>query len=183
MRWEELFADLEAQAAAEERAALESEIGDRTRLEAGRLHVVDRLRGAERAGSELVLTVRGAGRESGRVADVGRDWLLLAVGPEEVLVALAAVETVVGLGPEATEPDSEGAVAGRLGLGYVLRAIARDRSEVRLNTVSGAGLVGTVERVGADHLELTEHPPGEPRQRGARVLVPFSAVATVRVAS
>ena len=180
MRWEELFADLEAQVVAEARAELEAEVADRTRRELARLRVADRLRGAEASGREITVTVLGDGPVSGRVGGVGPDWVLLVAGAAEALVVLAAIEGVTGLGPEAAEPGSEGAVGSRLGLGHALRAVLRDRAEVRLATRSGSQVVGTLDRVGQDHLELCEHPPGEPRLRGARRLVPFTAIATVR---
>jgi len=187
VRWEELFADLEAQVAADDRADLDAEVAERTRRETARLRLVDRLRGAESAGHALTVSVLGGAAsgsavERGRVGGVGPDWVLLVPDGAEVLVVLAAVESVLGLGPESAEPGSEGKVAGRLGLGHALRAVARDRAEVRLTTTAGSVLVGTVDRVGADHFELTDHPVGEPRQRGSRRLVPFSALATVRVA-
>ena len=186
MRWEELFADLEAQAAADDRAELDAEVAERTRRESARLRVVDRLRGAETAGHVLTFTVvggsAGAAVETGRVGGVGPDWVLVVRDGAEVLVVLAAVESVLGLGPESAEPGSEGPVVARLGLGHALRAVARDRAEVGLTTTAGTVLVGTIERVGADHVELTDHPAGEPRLRGSRRLVPFTALATLRVA-
>jgi hypothetical protein len=187
VRWEELFADLEAQVAADDRAELDAEVAERTRREAARLRVVDRLRGAEAAGHTVTVTVvggaaAGASVETGRVGGVGPDWVLVVRDGAEVLVVLAAVESVLGLGPESTEPGSEGPVVARLGLGHALRAVARDRAEVRLETTAGTVLVGTIDRVGADHLELTDHPVGEPRLRGNRRLVPFTALATLRVA-
>lgn len=180
VRWEELFADLEAQALAEERVELEVEVADRTRRESARLRLVDRLRGAAASGREISVTTRGGDPVTGQVGGVGPDWLLLEAAGAEVLVSLAAVETVSGLGPESAAPGSEGLVAARLGLGHALRAIARDRAEVRLSTVGGLTVVGTLERVGQDHVELSEHPAGEPRLRGQRRLVPHLAIGTVR---
>ena len=157
-------------------------MADRTRREAARLRVVDRLRGAETAGRQLTLSVLGGSVERGRVGGVGPDWVLLVTPTTEVLVVAASIEAVVGLGPESAEPGSEGTVVERLGLGHALRAVARDRAEVRLTTVSGSSVVGVLDRVGADHVELTEHPVGEPRQRGSRRLVPFATLATLRLA-
>jgi hypothetical protein len=181
VRWEELFADLEAQAVAEERAELEAEVADRTRRELARLRVVDRLRGAQASDREITVEVVGGDAVTGRVGRVGSDWVLIVSAPHDVLVSLTALDTVSGLGPESAEPGTEGAVVARLGWGHALRAVARDRAEVRLTTLAGSAVVGTVERVGQDHVELTVHPPGEPRQRGARRLVPFAAIALVRL--
>ena len=58
MRWEALFADLEAQADAEAAAELAAEVGERTRIEAAALHLVDRLRPAQ--GHPLVVATVGA---------------------------------------------------------------------------------------------------------------------------
>jgi hypothetical protein len=74
-------------------------------------------------------------------------------------------------------------VLARLGLGSALRAIARDRLQVTVVLIDGSTLPGTVDRVGADFLEMAEHAPGEPRRRGdvsGMRTVAFAAVAVVR---
>lgn len=181
MRWEELFADLEAQVTADERAALEAEVADRSRRESARLRVVDRLRAAHRAGAVLTLDVRGAGSLKGRVSALGSDWLLLAATTSVALIPVVALDGIRGLGIESADPASEGLVDARLGLGHALRAVARDRAEVVMSTVSGVERCGTIDRVGKDYLELMEHPTGEPRSRTGMRLVPFSALAAVRM--
>jgi hypothetical protein len=120
----------------------------------------------------------------GTLLDVGSDWLLLGEGPgRDALVPAAAVLGIVGLDPRvAAEPGSEGEVGARCGLGLALRALARDRADVLCAVVDGSCVQGTIERVGADHLELVEHGPGErPRraEQGLR-LVPFAALAVIR---
>jgi hypothetical protein len=57
--------------------------------------------------------------------------------------------------------------------------VARDRAEVRVTTLAGIRLTGTVDRVGQDYFELAEHPAGEPRARGALRLVPYAALVSV----
>ena len=184
MRWEELFGDLEGQLDQADAAELATEVADRTRRELVRIRLVDRLRGS--IGAELVCQVRGAGAVSGRLVDVGPDWLLVAErhGRESLVVA-GAVLTVGRLGNRAAEPGSEGEVAARLGLAHALRALARDRAEVSVVLVDGTALTGTLDRVGADYADLAEHPPGEPRRAmtvsGVRS-VPFSAIGVVRPA-
>ena len=182
MRWDELFGDLEAQLEAAETAEAASEAADRTRREAARLRLLDRLRPA--VGHDLRLQVRGAGQLSGRLVEVGAQWVLVAEqAGRQALVPLVAVLAVSGLGVQSVPPDQQDRVFDRLGLGSALRAIARDRLPVTATLVDGSTLTGTVDRVGADFLELTEHAVGEPRRRsqvtGTRA-VPFEALAVLR---
>ncbi|MBD0293321.1 MAG: hypothetical protein ICV70_07080 [Jiangellaceae bacterium] len=175
MRWEQLFEDLEAQAAEAEHAALESEVADRTRRELARVRLVDRLRAA--VGRHLVFRVTGFGSVTAVVEAVGPDWVLLTDQPgTRALVPLAAVVTVAQLGAAAAVPGSEGAVAARLDLGYVLRGIARDRAVVTVTTNDGVHLTGTVDRVGLDFFDVTE--PGT--STGGRVTVTFAGLAILR---
>ena len=180
MRWERLFGDLAAQLDAVDAAELELEVRDRSRREAARLRMVDRLRPA--LGTELVVRVLGAGTLHGTLASVGTDWLLLGEGAaRDVLVPLDAVLSVGGLGAISAEPGTESAV--RLTLGYVLRGVARDRSPVAVTLADGTTLHGTLDRVGADFVELAEHPVGEPRRAAAvrsTRTVPYTALAVVR---
>jgi hypothetical protein len=178
-----LFRDLEGQVDAVASAELAAEVAERTRLELARIRLVDRLRAGE--GRDLGVTVLGAGVLRGAMLDCGPDWLLLAEeGGREALVPLPAVLGVVGLDPgAATEPGSEGRLAARCGLGIALRALARDRADVGCTVLDGSTVAGTVDRVGADHLELATHQPGERRARGsgqALRLIPFAALSLVR---
>jgi len=182
MRWDELFADLEGQFSALASGELDAEVADRTRREAALVRLVDRLRGS------LDRTVRlglpGGGTVTGRLASVGCDWALVdADTGGEVVVPLAGVMTIAGLGPASASPQAESAVDARLDLRIALRSIARDRAAVRVVLVDGTELSGTIDRVGADHIELAEHPAGEPRRvsevRAVRV-VPLHALVAVR---
>ena len=183
VRWSDLFRDLEAQFDAAAAAELGDEVADRTRRELARIRLVDRIRPA--VGRELAVAVHGAGVVRGVLADTGPDWLLLEeVAAGEALVPLTAVLAVTGLDPRvAAEPGSEGEVAARSRLGLPLRALARDRASVVAVLVDGSRVAGTVERVGADHLEVAEHTPGDrPRHGAAPPLraVPFAALGLVR---
>ncbi|MDX6199125.1 MAG: hypothetical protein QOJ79_2276 [Actinomycetota bacterium] len=182
MRWEALFGDLEAQAEALAAAELHAEVADRTRREQGLLRLVDRLREAE--GHPLAVTVAGAGVVHGRLLDAGTDWLLLAeTGARELLVPLASVLGVTGIGVRTAVPGSEGEVGRRLDLRWALRGLARDRAGVAVVLRDGSTVSGTLDRVGADHVDLAEHPPGEARRavavRQVRV-VPLDAIALLR---
>jgi len=181
MRWRGLFDDLEAQFEAARAAELAGEVAERTRRELALLRLVDRLRAAE--GAAVVLSLPAAGVLRGRLLDAGSDWLLVEEGGgREVLVPLAAVLGVTGLGPRSAAPD-DGPVAKRLDLRWALRGLARSRAGVSVTLVDGTLVTGTLDRVGADHLDLAEHGLGEARRAGAvrqvRV-VPLAAVALVR---
>jgi hypothetical protein len=182
VRWEALFADLDAQLAAADAAELAAEVSDRSRREAARLRLTDRARPA--IGAELSIGLGAAGVATGRLLRAGPDWWLLATtGGGDVLVCTAAVSWVSGLPVLAGDPDAVSAVEGKLGLGYALRGIARDRSPVTLLLRDGAALTGTVDRVGADFVDLAEHAPGEARRAGAvrgGRSVPLAALALVR---
>jgi phosphoglycolate phosphatase-like HAD superfamily hydrolase len=181
MRWRGLFDDLEAQFEAAQAAELAGEVAERTRRESALLRLADRLRAAE--GAVVAVALPGAGVVRGRLLDAGVDWLLLEeAGGREVLVPLAAVLGVTGVGPRSAAPD-DSPVAKRLDLRWALRGLARSRTGVALGLVDGALVTGTLDRVAADHLDLAEHGLGEARRPGAvrQVrLVPLTALALVR---
>ena len=184
MRWEQLFADLEAQAAEQEAAADQAEAGSRARAEYGRLRLADRLGGS--VGGLVTLNCRGAGELRGRLVDRGVDWVLLVdVQERDVLVAVGAVTAVAGLAAATAPAQDDGPVARSLDLRRALRGLARDRMPVHCLLVDGTVLAGTVDRVGADFLELAEHPLDQPRRRAAVTgvrAVPLGAVVAVRTA-
>jgi hypothetical protein len=182
MRWEQLFADLEAQLAEEETAVERQEDASRARSEWGRLRWADRLRGS--LGQPVTVGCRGAGEVAGRLVEVGVDWLLLEDGQRrDVLVAQRVVRTVGGLTARTAEDTDPGAVGRRLDLRWALRGLARDRAAVHCLLDDGGAVTGTVDRVGADFVELAEHPADLPRRRsavtGVRAVV-LDAVAVVR---
>jgi hypothetical protein len=181
-RWSALFGDLEAQADALAQVELEAELRDRVRREGALVRLADRL--APSVGRRVQLHVLGAGVVHGRLSDVGVDWLLLAEdGRREVLVPAAALLAVTGAAAQARAPGSEGEVARRLDLRWVLRRLARDRAVLSLVLREGSAFIGRLDRVGADHVELAEGASGEPYRsapgRSAR-LVPLDAVALLR---
>ncbi|WP_392544912.1 hypothetical protein [Oryzobacter telluris] len=163
MRWERLFADLEGQLAAGERRELDDEVAERTRRERALVRLVDRLGAA--LGTGVTLGLLGGQRAEGEVADVGDDWLLVRTGGgRDLLVPVAVVASVQGWGSGSGSGGPR--PARRFGLGYALRALSRDRVTVAVGLVGGgAPLVGTIDAVGADHLDLAEHPEGTPRRR------------------
>jgi hypothetical protein len=182
MRWEGLFADLEAQAEALQTAQRAPEIEDRARSEVGRIRLVDRLRPA--VGSPLRLRCQGDLGIVGVVSKVGSEWLLVDEDRgREALVVARTLISVSGLGRISAVPDSEGVVASRLGLRHVLRGIARDRSAVAMHLIDGSTTDGTIDRLGADFIEVAAHAAGELRRRtDVRDVpaIPLAAVVAVR---
>lgn len=179
-RFGRLFADVEAQLAADDRAQLEGELADRTRSARGEVMFRDRLRASQ--GRAVVLRLVGAGVVEGVVRHVGDDWLLLHAGTEAPsLVLLDAVLTGQGVAPQSV-PAAATAVAARLTLRSVLRGVARDRSPVWMRLVDGHRLHGTIDVVAHDHVELACHASDEPRRPGTvreHQAVLFSAVAVL----
>jgi hypothetical protein len=182
MRWQQLFADLQAQFEQEEAAAEQSESASRARSEIGAVRLIDRLRGA--LGSTVVVQCAGAGQVAGELVDVGPDWLLLVddLG-RDVLCAGGAVRSVAGLARRTGAAAEERAVTAAWDLRRALRALARDRAAVQVVLDDGGVLSGTLDRVGADYVELAEHALDAPRRaeavQGVRAVV-IGTIAVVR---
>jgi hypothetical protein len=180
MRWNDLFADLEAQASRLAERDRSSEVAGLVRAEVGRIGLIDRLRPS--VGAHVGVHCLGGLRVEGRLDQVGPDWLLVAEGGgRETVLPSAAVTTINGLIRLSGTVGS--AVEARLGLASALRAVARDRSAVGIHATDGRLLSGTIDRVGRDFLEVASHAAGELRRRAdvrGVLVVPFSALAAVR---
>jgi hypothetical protein len=185
MRWDALFADLEAQAEVFAQAERAAEVDERTRGEVASLRLRDRARAA--VGSSLRLRSAGGLATVGDLLRVGPDWLLVQEpGGREVVVAIAHLVSVRGLGRYSAVPGSEGPVESRLGLRHALRGIARDRSAVRVHLVDASTVDATIDRIGSDFIDVATHNAGEPRRRqDVRdvELIPVAAIAGVRRSS
>jgi hypothetical protein len=182
VRWESLFADLEAQAAFEARAEAFAEISERTRIESSKIRLADRLGSSE--GSEVRVRCLGGCAVSGLLRRAGEGWLLLAEpAGREAIIAVSALVAVTGSHRLSSAPGTSGQVTARLGLSHVLRAVARDRSPARVELVDGSAIDGTIDRVGADFIEVAAHAPGEYRRRAevrAVMLAAMSQIAVIR---
>lgn len=184
MRWDRLFADIEAQWDREVHARTLAEAAELTRGEWAALPLVARLRGAR--GRSLVLHLGNGERCELLLQSVGEDWLGgRASGGESVLVRQAAVRAVDGPLAEVALDVGVPTPAGP-SLASVLRRVARSRAAVQLLGMDGAVLAeGTVDRVGSDHLDVARHLRHDPRRTEAvrgMLVVPFTAVALVRTA-
>jgi hypothetical protein len=182
MRWDALFVDLEAQAAAIDEAERAAEVDERTRGEVGALQVVDRARAS--IGAPIRSWLRGGHAAHGHLGRVGPDWLLLTDDAGlDTVVALDAMVLIRGLGRYSATPDTAGVVESRLGLRHVLRGLVRDRAPVRLLLADGSTLDATIDRVAADFVEVALHPAAEPRRRAAvrdLGLIPLRGLVGVR---
>ena len=192
VRWDRFFDDLEGQLASEweaERAALETEA---ERLRLSRVALRERLsmlEGRDRDAGAPAFEVIDGTVLSAEVTGVGADWVALESGRSGALVLPFASIAAIGM-PHAdvlrsARPASGRSVlADRMTLGVVVRDLVRRRVPVTVHLAHGRMLAGTIDRAGADHLDLALHEPGSPR-RASEVtghrLVPFSAIAWIRL--
>lgn len=194
MRWDRFFEDLEDQLDSEweaERAALDTEA---ERLRLSRVSLRERMVALGGDPRDHTMHLVDGDPVRGRVTRVGADWLAAVAGDGRIataiIVPLWAIADVTAPA-DALLASVRGAEAGtalsqRMGFGFVLRDLVRRRIPVSVQIAAGRTLTGTVDRAGADHLDLALHDPGAPRRpeniTGYRI-VPFAAVRAVRLAS
>ena len=192
MRWERLFADLDDRFEELADEQMLAELAERTRAAAGAIRLTARLAGAR--GRPLRVSTTAGAVLGGTLAGVGPDWVLLREAPgREVVIALSQVSTVQGLtAGTGTAPTGVGL---RLDLRHVLRTVARDRAPVAVlllgssgsgasgSDITGSEITGTLDRVGADFVELAVHAPWEPRRATdvrTVLMLPLANVVAVR---
>jgi len=184
VRWEDLFAGLELEAAGLADRERDLEIADRTRAELATVPLQARFRAA--LGVQVSVRVAGAGMLHGDVRRVTPLWVLLAVGRTEWVVSWPAVMGVTGLPAQAVDPTPS-AVESRLGWPATWRALARDRAAVHIVRRDGSSVTGVPGRAGEDFVEVglsgSELPLSGRSARTPTELVPYDAVAAVRLAS
>ncbi|MBO9626982.1 MAG: hypothetical protein J7484_11475 [Microbacterium sp.] len=195
MHWDRLFEDLEGQLASEWEAERAARDAESERLRISRLELRDRLRVLCTHRAAVTLDLAGGRRVGASLVALGADWVAAAVsdgagsGARTTLVPLAALRGLAvdhGLLLSSLDRDEPiPSLRERMTLGFVLRDLARRRVAVRIATLEGDELHGTVDRAGADHLDLAVHDAGDARTasavRGFR-MVPFAAIAAVRPA-
>jgi hypothetical protein len=181
MRWDELFDDLEGQFAAAEAAELASEVADRSRREVARLRLVDRI--AANVGVAVTGRLVTGDVLVGEAAAYGPDWLLLTdASGRSVLVPTHAVLWVTGLGRLSADPSRPAKVESKLDLRYALRRLVRDRGDVLVGFTDGTRCTGTLLRVGADFVEVSEPAARGGTSRPLVRTVPLPSLAFVRQA-
>ena len=175
-RFDALLAGIVAEAEAADAAALDADIAEVERAARSESHLLDRLR----AQREVVLEIAEGGLVTGLVAAVGRDVVVLAADDGDWAIPVWGITAVVNPVEGVEQPRT---LTERLGLASVARSWARQRNVVRIMRLAGAPLDGTIDAVGADHVELAEHDPGEPRRQEAvrrQVLIPLGAISAIR---
>lgn len=171
MRWQQLFADLESQFAAAGAAERGHEVADRTRNERADVTLAAHVWSSR--GDPITVELSSGVRVSGTVVDAALSWFLLVSDSRQVLVPLHAVTAV----HRANRPWSQGDVTRKLSLAHALRALARDRTHVLIETTSGAA-AGLMGAVGADYCEVVSLADREDRR-----LIPFIHIMVVRAAA
>jgi hypothetical protein len=193
VRWDRFFDDLEGQLASEweaERAALDTEA---ERLRLSRVALRERLTAlvdSEAAQQPSIEVVDGTVLAAG-VTGVGADWVALDGGRSGALVVPFASIAAIGMPHadvlrSARPVSARSALADRMTLGFVVRDLVRRRVAVTVHLANGRVLGGTIDRAGADHLDIALHEPGTPRRATAVTghrIVPFAAVAWIRLDS
>ncbi|WP_309080038.1 hypothetical protein [Zhihengliuella sp.] len=180
MRWESLFADLEAQldgVTVHDRAA---EVQEMVRIEKSQVMLSARL--VAWIGQSIDVTTLGGQRFSGEVTHVGTGWVTLAAAPLEYLVLTSAVRSLVADGARVA-PDSD-LRQTKISLRMALRAVARDRAPVTIYALDGsAAATGTLDYVGVDFLQIAAHSVGEYVSSSrvvARHVLPLSGIAALQ---
>lgn len=178
MRWESLFADLEAQFESEAVRDRTSEIQEFVRIERARETMVQRL--VRQLGTRVEVQLLGAERLGGQLAAIGKDWLMLRHGGSEEIIPFGALAWWAGREAGREEAPEERRVA----FSQALRVLVRDRARVGIGGVDGLHLAsGTLDQVGQDFVEVALHARDEFRRGSAvqgRAVVPFSAIGRVR---
>lgn len=201
MRWQRLFQDLEDQLERETDAELEDIARDEERLRIARLSLAQRLRSLvsrsdsarsdERTPRLLSLRIGDKDVECS-VSRVGRDWMLIEIASPSIfagsaLVPLAAINSIRLTGV-ASDPRTLGLLDGEapttlshdIGLAFVLRDLARRRRHVRVVSNS-LELVGLIDRVGRDHIDVAMHGAGLARAESRSVTVCIVPQANIQM--
>lgn len=162
MRWDRLFADLEAETmemAKAEAEGLAVDLRDEIWAETSWRDLV---------GGQVVLEVDGAGQVTGEVAAINDRLVRLRAGTGGHLVACSAVSGVLATERRADPPSR---IDAAMGWGQALRRLREDAGTVRLVLGDGRTFDGSIEVVGRDFVRIAAG-------RGVRMVV-LDAIAVV----
>ena len=195
MRFDLLFDDLEGQLESQLAVEGAQQRGEEERLRAVRTSLRERLATLAATGDAGIrLRLLDGSAVDVSLATVGRDWLAaeLAGGGECVVplgsvasVSLSAAQLQASRGrmPE-QKPGAPGALTGKIGIGVVLRDLARRRVPIDVvSRAEQAAVHGTIDRVGSDHLDLAVHERGAVRRESSvldRRVVALAAITMLR---
>ncbi|MGJ9421124.1 hypothetical protein [Aeromicrobium sp. CF3.5] len=146
MRWDRLFADLEAvsvEIAKSEAEGLAGDLRDEIWAETSWRDLI---------GGQVVLEVSGAGQVTGEVAAINERLIRLRAGMGGHLVACSAVSGVLAAERRADPPSR---IDAAMGWGQALRRLRDDAGSVRLVLGDGRTFDGSIEVVGHDFVRLT----------------------------
>ncbi len=166
MRWDRLFADLEASVADDEAAERDVVADELTDEEWSGLSSRDLIWG------QVEVEVRPTGWLAGRVDQASDDVIVLETGARgDVLIARQAIVAWRGGQGRA----DTGVVAARLGWRHLLRAARDEGDRLNITRTDGAVLTGSVSAVTADAVSLDDGAGG--------TWLRYDAIALVRIAS
>ncbi|WP_022871869.1 hypothetical protein [Nesterenkonia alba] len=171
MRWDALFADMEAQLAAERQGEFRAEVAEASAVERSRLQLADRLR--VHIGELVTVHLLSEGPVQLRLQALGADWMAGYAAGRGVLIPLAAVLGVDDVAPKGQAESS--VTRQRLGIAAVIRRLAQQRAEVTVHAAGRQVAGGIVLGAGADHFDL-----GVRGERARRRSVLFSSVELIR---
>lgn len=193
MRWDRFFEDIEDQLESEweaERAALDSEA---ERLRLSRLTLHERLAAMVGADASATLELVDGTMLDAPLTALGADWLLASPWRTRAGAALVPLASVTAVRMPHAEllrtarpvgAAVKAPVSRRATFGFAVRDLVRRRAAVSIHATSARVFAGTIDRAGADHLDLALHDPGSPRRRAdvsAYRIIPFASVAWIGV--
>lgn len=182
MRWELLFGDLEAQLHEATAQDLERHINELARVEASQLTLAEALRGA--LGTPLSIAAANGTAFHGKLLKAEPEWLLLEEGHRQILIPLAKILHVHGLGTLRAKSASR----IQYTLAAALRLLARNRSEVvlELDSARPAVVRGVLDQVGADYVQLMQLADGVgrgPDNRQGSLVLPLRQLVSIASAT
>lgn len=180
MRWNDLFADLEAQLEFGRWQSVEQDAAELTRGMWAELTMMDRLRGA--LGQHIRVVLQDGRTQSLDLHAVGPTWLGGSDESGAVLISRDAMLGIEGQLQRATVPSRP--LRAGPSMAAIYRALGRRREALQIVGLHGGVIAeGTIDRVGEDHMDVVLHARDEFRRasavQGFRV-IPFDAVLFVR---